>query len=274
MNYDILFLNSNKKESTKGAIIRALAAHNMLTNTQIQKVLKKEHNKKISYQAIRQALTELKDKNILTKENNSKFYSINPTWVLELKDITHTLEKSIIKEQTKTINKETTQITLKNLAELGHFVLFGLEHKYFNPQDKSNLYIQFNHLWIPFAHVERRNHLIRLFKRTNPYVIIKENSLGDKMLKKWYQKYCKVKLDTDITTPCEYLVQGDCVVQIYMPKKLIEKMNKVYGFKNIIKLNFFKEISEMTYENHNIEIIITRNNAIAKKIKENITAHF
>ena len=273
MDYDILFLASQKENSTKSLIIKALVAHQQLTNSLLQRILKKEFNKTISYQAIRQALTELKDKGALTKTN--KLYSINPAWLLELKDIIHLLEKSIIKKQhIKQIDKQTTQITLKNMYELGHFILFGLEQKYFDLKNKQDFYVKLNHLWIPFADNIRRERLVKIFQNCNTYVLIRENTLGDRMLVRWYKKYCKVKLGVKWTTPCEYMIHGDCVVQIYIPDKLKKNIKNIYCLKNIIRLDLFKQITDMTYKNHPIQIIITRNKQISNQIKENIKSYF
>jgi hypothetical protein len=273
MDYDILFLTSKKENSTKSCIINALVAEQQATNTQLHNILKKQYNKSVSYQAIRQALTELEEKKAIIKQK--KNYSLNPFWVLELKDLVYVLEKNIIKkEQMKQIDKQTTQISLKNMYELGHFVLFSLEQQYFDWKKSNEFYVQLNHLWIPFADNMRRKRLIDMFKQSKTKVIIKGTTLGDKMLAKWYERYCKVQLGVKWDNFCEYMVQGDCVVQIYIEKELQKKIERIYSLSNIIRGNLFKQIDDMTYNEHNIQIIITRNKHVAEQIKQKINTYF
>ena len=273
MDFDHLFLLNKKEKSTKSMILRALIAHQQLTITQLQKIIKKEFQKKITYQAIRQALMELEEKNILKKEK--KCYSISSSWVLELKDGVHLLERSLIKkQQIKVIDKTTTQITLKNLYELGHFILFGLEHEHFNFEKGDALYVQLHHLSIPFTDNIRREQLVEMFRKSTTFVAIKGKTLGDRMLEQWYKKYCKVKMGVAVDFTCDTMVNGGCIVQVYMPEDLKRKMDRVYSLKSIATLNIFKEVYDMTYDHHPIEVIITRNKEIAEQCKQRIERYF
>jgi len=265
----MLLLINKENSSTKSLIIKALAINPELSNIQLQRILRKEFNKRISYQAIRQALQELSKSGILAREG--KNYVINKLWVYKLKDFVTIIEKVIIKRsKIKVLDKQTTQIHIKNLYELGHFILFSLEQKYFNPAKKSEVFMQLNHLWIPFSDITKRDRVKEIFKRNRLKVIVKEKTLGDRMLAQWYKKYGKLKLGVDFTSPCEYIVHGDTVVEIFTSDGLKKKMGEVYRLKKVF--NLFEQLSEMTYKEYGIQLVITRNAAIAKKIRKTIQA--
>jgi len=264
MDLDVLF-SPDSKISTKSLIINILAT-NDLKITDIQKTLRKEANKKISYQAIRQALVELIEKEVVVKKE--EYYSINKTWVVKIKNWAEIVETTLNKQKIKKIDKNTTQISLKNLDALGYFILHSLERKFFDSEDK--IYLHLNHLWIPFSNVDNRNELVRIFSQHKMKVIINEKSTGDKILSNWYKKHGEVVLGVKKEGDCEYIVQGDCVVQIFMNNELKQKMNEVYSLKGILNLGLFEQIIEMTHKEYEIELIITRNKNIASNLKKAI----
>jgi len=266
----MLFFLSEKDKSTKSIIIKALTANQELTNIQLQRIIKRDFGKKITYQAIRQALTELVQDGILNKKE--KLYSINPAWVADIVLATNILEKAIIRQhKVKKVDKETTQIQLKNMYELGHFILFSLENKYFDFTKNNDLYFQLNHLWVPFFDKYKREKLAHMFKTNKTLMIIKGKSIGDRILQNWYKKLGKSEIGVKFSSPCDYIVHGDTVVEIYMAKELQKKMDQVYSIKNVFKYNLSQELGNLVYHNYGIQIIITRNKEIAEQIKEQIT---
>ncbi len=272
MDFGILFLVDNDNKSTKSSIIQAIASAGELSVVQLQRLIRKDFGKRLSYQAIRQALMELIKAGAVIK--NNKFFSINEGWILNLKDSIKILESAVKKRKIKTISKSTHQIRLRNLNDLGYFVLFGLEYKYFDFDKENSLYMQIDHLWIPFANMHRRENLIRLFKANNTYVTVNKNTLGDKILSQWYKKYTKLKLGVGLNDNAQYIVQGDCVVQIYMGTELKKRMDKLYKLSGIIRHNLFQELFRLTHDPSDIEIIITRNSKISEQIKNKIRGYF
>jgi hypothetical protein len=271
MDLDLLFLVGNKEQSTKSCIILGLAAHCELSITQIHSLLKREFSRKVSYQAIRQALTELMKTGVLVKKG--KLYAVNSQWVVDLKDVVDTLDRATRKRQVCVVDKETTQVTLKNLYELGHFILFGLDQKYFDFSKKGELYLALRHLWIPFADAYRRERLVSIFQENKTGVIVQGKSAGDKMLSHWYKKYGQIRLGV-VSFSSEYIVHGDSVVQIFMDEKLKKKMDDVYSLRGLIRQDLYRQVSDMTYEPYRIQLIITRNSEIAQHITQQIQKHF
>jgi hypothetical protein len=197
-----------------------------------------------------------------------KIYFVNEIWVSRLSYHLKSLEDALRNKEVRVINKETTQMTLKSLADLGYFVLYGLENRYFNFDKSDQLYLHLNHLWIPFGDKRKRQRLVEIFKKNKTIVSIRSRSVGDRILSQWYGKLGKVYLGRNSNLPCEYIVHGDCVVEIYMDDKLSKKMDEAYSMKH--PLSLFNEFSDITYGDHEIQIVITRNQKIADKIREQI----
>ena len=265
---DSTILLTGKNKTTKSLILKILIMLNKITITDCKKQLKKQYNKNISYQAIRQALTELEEQNILIKKN--KLYSLDENWILDIKENIKILEKSLNQsKEIKFLNQQTTQINLKNMYEFGHFILYSLEEKYFDTTKDNNIFMAIDHLWIPFGNQEKRERLANLMKNNNIQVIIKSNSFVDKILKQWYKKHIKLKLNKNITRNFDYIIHQNNVIQIYFPKKLRSKMNQLSQLKNL-NLNILDLIQEVTYEDHNIQINIIKNKKLANELKEKI----
>jgi len=274
MDFDTILLINEKKSSTKSFIIRIVLLVENININQIKSMLKKDFNKNISYQAIRKVLLELIESEVIIKNDNNT-YRINKVWVLQLKEAINIIEKTVSKQKKiKRIDKDTEQITFKNLNDLGYFILFGLENQYFASGKEHKTYIYIEHLWIPFSNPERRDKVKELFTNNNVNILIKNNSLGDKMLSKWYNKCAKVKLNIDMQTPCQYMLRNDCVIQIFMDEELKIKMNNLYKLKGVINLNLFQELIDITNKEYGIEVIITRNKKIADQIKNKIKSYF
>jgi len=269
MDLGILFLNAGKNSSTKNLILKSLIANENLSNIRLQYILRKKFGKKISYQAIRQALLELSEERVIEKQD--KEYRINKDWFQKVKYELNLIEKSLEKRGSiKIVDNETTQISLKNLYELGHFILYSLEEKYFDISKNQDTYMQLEHLWIPFSDQNKRERLKQLMSKNNINVTVKNKSALDKMLYKWYKKFVKVKLGVKFTSSCDYIIHNNTVIQIYINPKLKKQMDKLYSLKSLASLNLFNELSDMTYKKNKIEIIITRNKTIAEQIKNNL----
>jgi hypothetical protein len=267
MELDLLFLNADKKSSTKSLILKSLINNNSLTNIRIQSILRKEFNRKISYQAIRQALLELTKDSILEKKD--KEYFISSEWLGKVKYEIGLIEKSIDKRnEIKSVNKDTTELKLKNLYEIGHFILYSLEQKYFDISKNKETYMQLDHLWIPFADQEKRKRLKQLMSNKDIKVLIKNKSALDIILSKWYKKFVKIKLGFSKISPCDYIIHNNTIIQIYLNQKLKSKMDRLYSLKSLAKLNIFNELSDMTYEESEIHIIILRNKDVVNAYKK------
>ena len=85
----------------------------------------------------------------------------------------------------------------------------------------------------------------------------------------FYRKYGKVILNIKYDEFFDIIIQGNCIAKIYLPKELRERMDKLYRFRN---LNFavIDELSDMTFADYQIRVLITRDKEMVQEIKEKL----
>ena len=139
MNWPVFFPNV-KIKSTKDLIIRLLTEQKEMTNQSLFMAIKKKFGISVTYQAVRQALTELTIANVLTK--NKKFYSVSIKWIKSLNEFSHLLKKKYVDDfDIKIIDEKTKEIELNSLYDLGHFILYSFNDHFFDIDKKMDLYM-------------------------------------------------------------------------------------------------------------------------------------
>jgi hypothetical protein len=268
MEHPVFFPNI-KTKSTKDLIIRLLTQEKSLSNQVIFNNIKKQFGVSVTYQAVRQALTELKEAGVL--EKSGKEYSLSTAWINSLYDYSSLLkEKYVDKAEIKIVDKNTKEIHLNSLNEMGQFILYSFKEHFFDLESKNDLYMLIHHLWFPFIKKEKREALKSFFSKNNNYVYVANKSFLDRILLLFYKRYGKVSLGIKFDDFFDVIIQGDCVAKIYMPKELRERMNKFYKTKNFLSFKVIDEFSDMNFEKYPIEIIITRDKEMAAEIKSRV----
>ena len=268
MNWPVFFPNV-KIKSTKDLIIRLLTEQNEMTNQSLFMAIKKKFGISVTYQAVRQALTELTIANVLTK--NKKFYSVSIKWIKSLNEFSHLLKKKYVDDfDIKIIDEKTKEIELNSLYDLGHFILYSFNDHFFDIDKKMDLYMFVHHLWFPFFDSRKRQLLRDFFSHNKNYIFTKNKGIVNRVFGVFYKKFSKVKLGVKFDDFFDIIIQGDCIVKIYMPKELRNRMNKLYMTKNPFNFKILDEFSDVTYAKYPIKLIITRDKLIAKEMKEKL----
>ena len=122
-----LYIPFLKKDSTKDLIIGILQEHKAQSIKQIKLRLDKL-GKKIAYQSVRQSLEELKESEVLLK--NNKHYSLNRSWIDNLYSFADLLKQNA---KVKVTSNLKTEYAFSSLGELGHFMLNIMDSKNINP---------------------------------------------------------------------------------------------------------------------------------------------
>jgi hypothetical protein len=266
MEFPVFFPNI-KTKSTKQIIIRFLTENKELTNQEIFLKIRKEFAIKVTYQAVRQALTELATEKVLTKKE--KLYSITKNWIENLYEFSNLLkEKYVDSKEIKIIDEKTKEITLNSLEELGLFVLYNFKDKYFDINNSQDLFMFVHNLWFPFFNKNKHNQLKEFFSTNKNYVICKNKGIINRVLSSFYKKFGKVKMGIKFDEFFDLIVQGDCIVKIHIPEKLRKKMKKTYTTKNPFSFRSIDNFLNITYEKFQIKLIITRDKIISEEIKE------
>ncbi len=263
-----IYFPNLKKGSTKDCILKLLTAEPTLTNQKIFNQLKKQYNVSRSYQTIRQALLELVEDGVLVKDK--KQYSISKDWIMVMDSYVSLLKRKYIEnKEINIIDKNTKEIKLDSLYDLGHFILHSFREHFFDMNNENDLYMFVHHLWFPFLNKKKRDLLRDFFSKNNNNIYVGKAYFFDKILAVFYKKYGKVFLNTNFDDFFDFVIQGDCIAKIYIPKELRKRMDKLYSFKNL-NFNVIEELTDMTFSDYEIKILITRDKEMVNEIKSKL----
>ena len=203
----------NKKKTTKQLIIEILAEEFPLGVKQIYLKLKK--SKKVTYQAIHKALTELVDsKKVIAKE---RLYYLNKKWIAEQTDFmsltyNNYFQKNFISSEFKP-NQDIQVIQFSSLKEILKFVQ-GF-YKQYNNSTKQKIIIQARNLYpvTSMLSVLSSSKLKEFCKKNDIYLLIRNNSIADKWTAKFLRTFhINVKTGKSITHYNSIAI-GDFVIQ-------------------------------------------------------------
>jgi hypothetical protein len=270
MEIPIYFPNL-KKGSTKDSIMQLLTIKKSLPIQKIYLSLKKDFKIVRSYQTIRQALLELVEDGVLEKKD--KAYSISIDWIRSMDDYISLLKKRyVLQKKVKIIDKNTKEIEIDSLYNLGHFILYSFRENFFDANEKDELFMFVHHLWFPFASFKKRNLLREFFASKKSFVYVSNSSFGDRILSAFYSRYCRLKFGVKLDDFNDFIIQGDCIARIYMPAELRKRMHDVYTFRKL-SFNVIEELSDLTYSKYKIKIVITRDSYMADEMKSQLKSY-
>ncbi len=274
MEQKIVFPGMARK-SVRQTVFDILCTQWPLNITTLHSILKDKYNQKISYQGVRFVLNELTADGIVKKVG--KEYMLDQRWINNLAEFSADLpdnysEKKILKR----FDLESTQVRVNNLAEMADFLLYALENRFFNTSGRKEMHLQFVHLWIPYADKSKRDRLRKAFMENRVYCLCQEKTFGDTVLAKYFRRWGQhIKTGVQMGLAADTWVVGDCVVQIFMPEKLRQKMKRAYSLSTkIFSFDKIDILTEMTFEKQAIDIIITRNSDVAGKVRQKVKGYF
>jgi hypothetical protein len=231
--------------------------------------MKHDYHNEITYHTMYEILQDLVNKNILRKTNNS--YLLDAKWLecelQKFKKINQSYEEN---KPLKIINKKTTQIKVNSIEELYKFIINNIDNQFFADNPKE-FFMKCNHLWGSYYSKEDKEILKKAFQNGS-YIISKNNDFLDKEISNFYKSIgARVKLGLDPNLP-DTIIIGNCVIQIYFPNELIKEINRIYSGKlTVEKIRECKKVFEKSYD---IDILVIRNENIAKSLKKEIKSYF
>lgn len=269
----------DKSNRVKDIIVNILSFEWPLTLTQINHKAKKEHQCSKSYQAIFKSLNELKEDGIIIKQE--KGYSLNLNWANKLRDFSQNLlaryksnnTNELIDGIIKIKRQANVQvITFDSLAKLDKFWLKIKEDYYKNLKSKKEITIwEGKHCWWLLVYPEREYEVVKDAneKSVNSYKLCYSNTALDKWSKKFYEdsgvnfKIIKEKSDSDMA------IFGDTVMQVYIPNYIQAEIDNIYKkYSTPNQINLPKFIKNVLEKKTKIDLILTKNEEIAKKLKK------
>jgi hypothetical protein len=255
-------LNENSKR-VSDLVITVLSEKHPLTLIQISRIISKEHNLSVSYQAVRKAIEHLISKGVLTK--NEKKYQIDKKWVLKSKRFFDNLltnyetGKDSFKFSPKEALENYTTYTFDNLLDLDVFWGELQMHWAAHNKDEKKVFLGLaNYGWWFLINFGRETKIFDIFKKkkVNSKVIFLQNNPLNKWSANLYKEYgvntmFNTKLDFEENVGIN--VMGDLIIQVTYDKKLISKIREFYKKTKSFDSANSKEITKLAHEKGEIK---------------------
>ena len=272
---------TGKKEKTvKDLIFSILIESEPKSFIQLQREIKKRYHLSFSFQAIRKAVNNLLERNILTKEKRE--YSLNKDWIVQTRNFFDKLYADHFKIKRSVnieVGKDVAVYTVNNLLELDRLwndliTNWAREEK----EDKRNVW-KGRHCWWLIARLQEEDSMQDLLIKNSikTYNLITTNSLLDRISKEYYfnkKRFCKINTKIKLKSDIHISAFGDNLLKFEIPTAISKKLEKIYEkTKKNQDLNL-KEVLEILKEKNNIEIVVIKDKSIADKMKEDIISYF
>jgi len=274
-----------KKKRVKDMIIDILAFEWPLSLSQIYNRIKKNYSHSVTCQATYKAITELLDAGVLIKEN--KLYSINADWIDKLKEFCLHIQKNHSEEEklpliegvlkAKTDNNVTV-LTFNSTLEMDKMWM-RIKKEYYKNLDKEKdvTFWEGAHCWWLLIYPESEHEeLNRLKEKGVRHFFINHGDKNlDKHAKKFYEHAnIEFKIDKG-PVECDIGVFGDTIMQVYLPKEIKHKIERIYeDYKSASEINIPEFIDNVLKKKVQINLILTKNKEIADQLKKRVLNEF
>lgn len=272
MTFNLLIPEIGKKNSSKDVILGALIEDWPLSLKEIYNRAKKQFGFSGSYQAIFKGVNELLKEKILVHGN--KKYEINISWIKQLQSFTDIVETNYYAEKkTKdSLNKKGENVVLLNFSsvfDLEKYLYYFVKNELKKMKNKEVFY-EMNNLWkVLFYYRAEYNYYTKLMLLGHKfYFLIGGESSIENSSKEFYKKIgIKIK-KTKGDTSTDLIVFQDYYIQIFLPKKIKEKI------ENLLKKENQFELLKVLDEEVEAKIIIHRDKNLAQGIMEKLKKKF
>ena len=271
-------LLDQKSGTARDRILTVLSKRFPLTAKQIFSELKKEFGSNVSYQAIHKLLSQLAEERVIVREE--KNYFLNREWIKQVKNFGSSLEDYYYKNSGQNYLKEleehgTVNVHLTGIKETASFLINGF-FRLPNPGKKPSVALWrnvYSIIGLSEGHYDG-------LKETLPnwFALSSENNPLDQMFAETLSRYgmnVKTGVKEVATSLNDTFVIGDYVGTIWFPpafRELWDRQNKVPAKINEFDLQHHLKL--MTEEKAAINMVITKNPALAEQVREKYMAHF
>lgn len=280
-----LILPFGKTDSVKNLVFTILTKEYPLRIIDLMSFIKKRYAKSVTFQAVRKAVKELIEDEVLS--NNENKYQISKDWVKVTKEELDSLFLDLNKDKsepakTDSIGENISVFTFNSLNDLMKFWqdLIDIWFKNFQKGDNNINCYQAAHAWEGLLHIDKEKRLMSQLKRKGikSYILSVGNSPLDKNIKKFYES---IGIKTSISYSSSsfdksYYVgtYGELVIQSQYPKEIVEALDKFFKRNRTIQELNLSELSEIANKPIEIKLIVIKNISMAKQINKSILDQF
>lgn len=275
-----LTLPFGKKDNIKNLIFSILTKEYPLKIIELTNYIRKRYGKSVTFQAVRKAILQLVEEDILIKEDNK--FLINKQWVLESKKTLDSLYLDLTEEKTpkkvESIKGELTVFTFNSLNELMKFWqdLIDTWFKKFKEGEYNINCYQAAHSWEGLLHLDHEKALMGQLKKKGikSYILSTGNTPLDRNIRRFYKM---IDVDMQIN-PSDSLFDksyyvgtyGDLIIQAKYPHKIVEELEIFFRKNQTIEDLNLKELSDIVNKKIEIKLTVIKNLEMAKQINKSI----
>ncbi|MDO8516789.1 MAG: hypothetical protein Q7S33_01570 [Nanoarchaeota archaeon] len=276
-----IMLPFGTKENVKDIVFTILTKEYPLRIIDLMNFIRKRYGKSVTFQAVRKAVLQLKEENVLIQKDNK--FSINKEWVLESKKLLDNLYGDLIKEKaiSKSIDSIKGDISVFTFESLNDMMKFWQEiiDKWFDNLEKGsynvNVY-QAAHVWEGLLHLEREKELMSQLKkkRIKSFIVSTGKTILDKNIKKFYEsigvKFYISPSSSSFDRSYYIGTYGEMIIQTQYPIKLVKALDSFFKKNKTIKTLDLGELSNIVNMKLEIKLTLIKNLAMAKQINKSI----
>jgi len=270
-----------KKEGVKNLVFTILTREYPLKLIELTNFIRKRYGKAVTFQAVRKAVLELIEEQVLIRDNNE--FSINKEWVKESKKIIDNLYQSIYEEKTlpkkvDSVSDEVAVFTFNSINEMMKFWqnLIDDWFRKFNDGDYNINCWQGAHGWEGLLHADREKDTMEQLKHKNikSYLVFTSKSSIDKLLLKFYKNIGIIGVINNSSSQFDksYYVgtYGDLIIQTQYPKEFVIALDNFFKKNKKLEDVNLKELSDIVNSNIEIKLSVIKNLEMAKQINQSI----
>lgn len=269
--------------STKEQVINILSYDWPLSIRKIYSIIKKRYVRKVTYQAVYKAVSQMLDDKILLKTKNG--YQLNLDWVKKLHNETEIIRVNYFSEQHAALfDKETGDseairvFIFKTWFDVEKYLYYLQKNYVLKSKEKETICFHHSHEWRPIFYLRAEYNWIRQLVKLSHKIFILCS--GDSFVDKWAAKfYDKIKGNIRLGVRCaetsEIMVFSDLVIQVYIPLELRQALDKEFKkIRNISDINYCSLISNIFEKETEIKVVINKDKVLASQIKKQTLTEF
>lgn len=274
-----------KQSTTKDYVITILGYDWPLSIKKIFNLSKKRYAHKVTYQAVFKAVNELLDGGVL--ERNGEGYQINLRWLKQIHRYTESVETNYytknrlnIIEGVKDARKEgnINVLTFESFFDLEKYLYYLQKHHILSTKEKETVCVHHAHEWRPLFYLRAEYNWIRTLKKAghSTFVLCAGNTPVDKWCADFYRSIgCNIRVGVNCASPCEMMVFGDTVIQIYLPGEIRDSLDKAFAkVDDLRKLSARALVEDVLEKKTEIKVFVNQDHDLAEQMRKDTLRHF
>jgi len=276
-----LTLPLGKEDNVKNLIFSILTNEYPLKIIEITNIIKNRYGKSVTFQAVRKALFDLMEEEIVLK--HEKEFSINKNWVFEAREELDKVYRNLTEERAKPNNLDSIQgeISVFSFDSLSEMMRFwqSIINDWFDNFQAGNPNInayQGAHVWEGLLYTDKERIIMNRLKDKG--IKCYALSVGKTPLDKYIWKFYKslgIKTgfshsNSSFDKGYYVATYGETVVQAKYPQKLVVEIDNFFKKNKKLEDLNLQKLSELVNQKIKIKLTVIKNLEMAKQINKSI----